>query len=74
MNVPYTEMASDHAMTAFLAALTPSMVLKDHHPKSKVERKRLRFFVRKAAIEKHQFFTAAQLRVAAEWAERQAAS
>lgn len=60
---------ADHAFAAFLAGLTPSRVLRDRHLVTKVERKRLRFFVRKAEIEKT--FTTAQLRIAAEWAERQ---
>lgn len=49
----YVETPADHAFTAFLAQLTPSLVLKDRERTfSKLERKRQKFLRDKAATER----------------------
>lgn len=65
----YVESAADHAMTAFLAHLTPSKVLRDREATfSKVERKRQRFLREKGATEQrqkiHRMFTPEQIEIA----------
>jgi len=65
----YVESAADHAMTAFLAGLTPGKVLRDRVRNfSKVERKRQTFLREKAATEKrervHHMFSPAQIEIA----------
>lgn len=47
----YIETPSDHDFSAFLAGLTPSKVLRDLEPMSRVERKRLAFLREKAHVE-----------------------
>lgn len=48
----YVELPADHAMTAFLSALTPSKVLRDRELTfSKQERKRQTFLREKAKVE-----------------------
>ena len=48
----YIETPADHAMTAFLAHLTPSRVLRDRERTfSKQERKRQQFLRQKAQVE-----------------------
>lgn len=66
----------DAHFTAFLAGLTPGKVLKDLHPVTKIERKRLRFMIERnkvraaVALARETEFTPEQLAVAAAWAER----
>ena len=49
----YVETPADHAFTAFLAALTPSRVLRDRERMfSPAERKRQTFLRQKAAVER----------------------
>lgn len=49
----YVEKPSDHAFTAFLAAVTPSKALRDRERTfSKSERKRQRFLREKARLER----------------------
>ena len=51
-DVSYIELQSDHEQTAFLAALTPSRVLRDRELTfSPQERKRQKFLRSKAAVE-----------------------
>lgn len=48
----YVELESDHRMSAFLAGLTPSRVLREREALfSMSERQRKRFFVRRQEIE-----------------------
>ena len=63
-NLPYVELASDHAFSAFLAGLTPSRVLKDRSAMfSTVERKRQRFLMAKSEVE-FKVFTDRQMQIA----------
>lgn len=49
----YVELESDHQMTAFLAGLTPSKVLRDRELKfTRVERRRHTFLRAKARLER----------------------
>lgn len=53
VDLPYIETAADHAMSAWLATLTPGKVLRDRERTfSKVERKRQLFLREKAAVER----------------------
>jgi len=67
--MPYVELPSDHAMTAFLADLTPGKVLRDRQATfTKVEKKRQRFLREKAKTETRQrvrhMFTPEQIAIA----------
>ncbi len=47
----YVELPSDHEMSAFLAGLTPSRVLRDLEPMSRVEKRRLEFLRQKSHLD-----------------------
>jgi len=72
----YVESEADHNFTAFLAGLTPGRVLRDRHPVTKVERKRLRFMLERkrvqeaVALVREIDFTAEQMMVANRWAAK----